>query len=154
MIRTVTLALTALSLGAQAGATCAVQAAGADLPEFTAAQSWRGSLRVTVRCDRPDDTYLLRLGSGAGPLTADGLNLRLALGGPDGQTLNARILNASSLNVQTWTGSRAFAFTLTIADQAWVRAGTYAAPLTVELQSVTDGPGALTAAPRPSEGVR
>ena len=79
MIRTVIPALTALLLNVQAGALCAVQAAAADLPDFTAASSWRGTLRFTVRCDRPDETYLLRLGTGAGPLNPDGPHLRLPL---------------------------------------------------------------------------
>lgn len=159
MIRTVIPALTALLLNVQAGALCAVQAAAADLPDFTAASSWRGTLRFTVRCDRPDETYLLRLGTGAGPLNPDGPHLRLPLSGPDGQILSVRILNADSLGAQTWTGNRSFSFILTAAAQEWMRAGTYAAPLILDLRDIPPdsrtSPGAMTIPnPHQPEGFR
>ncbi|OOV12454.1 hypothetical protein [Deinococcus sp. LM3] len=159
MNRTALPVLTALLLNVQAGALCAVQAAAADLPDFTAASSWRGTLRFTVRCDRPDEAYDLRLVTGTGLLSADGPHLQLPLTDPDGHALNIRILNAASLAEQTWSGNRSFAFILTAAAQEWMRAGTYAAPLVLELQAVTQDErtsraSVIAPSPRQPEGFR
>lgn len=122
-----------LAVSTQAGAACTLLDTAVDLPAGATVAGVRGTLSFTVRCERPEDTYMVTLWTDSRRVQPEGRHLLLNFWSPRGDFVTGTLPTGVPFT-QAASGTRRYSFPLMVNIQQWTRAGQYSLPLILDLE--------------------